>query len=138
VDGAETASLDRALERVGDRWSLLLVEALLTGPGRWSDLATRVPAMAPNVLADRLRRLEGAGVLRSSPYSQRPLRLVYELTPAGRELAGPIRLLADWGGGSGAGTPRHQACGTPMEVRWYCPTCGRSVRDEESGDLHFV
>lgn len=135
---ARTASLDLALERVGDRWSLLVVEALLAGSGRWSDLVERVPAIAPNILADRLRRLEGAGVLRSSPYTLRPLRLVYELTPAGRDLAGPIRLLADWGGGSEGGTLRHQSCGTPMEVRWYCPTCGLSVRDEEPGDLQFV
>ena len=50
--------LEVALERVGDRWSLLVVEALLDGPQRFADLATRVPGIAPNILTQRLRRLE--------------------------------------------------------------------------------
>ena len=94
---APSSPLAAALERVGDRWSLLLVEALLPGARRFGELSEAVPGIAPNILSDRLRRLESERVVRSTPYSQRPPRFVYELTPEGSELAGALRLLADWG-----------------------------------------
>ena len=134
-------ALGAALDRVGDRWSLQLVEALLGGPLRYGELADTVAGIAPNILADRLRRLERAGLLTGTPYSQRPLRMAYALTSDGRELAGALRLLADWGarqGGSGTGSSepmRHAACGTPLEARWHCPTCGRAVDDAEPEEL---
>jgi DNA-binding HxlR family transcriptional regulator len=134
------SALEGALERVGDRWSLLVVQALLEGPRRWSDLAGEVPGIAPNVLAGRLRRLEREGVVASEPYTERPLRVAYELTQSGRELAGALRLLADWGArrAGDAEAPRHDACGTPMEARWYCPTCDRSVGDADRGEIALV
>jgi DNA-binding HxlR family transcriptional regulator len=58
--------LEAALDRVGDRWSLLLVEALLDGSRRFGDLDEALPGIAPNTLTDRLRRLERAGILRSA------------------------------------------------------------------------
>lgn len=132
-------ALRTALDAVGDRWSLLVVETLLEGPRRWSELDQAVPGIAPNVLADRLRRLEQAGVVSGAPYSTRPLRLVYELTPQGRELAGAVRLLAAWGaGGSGGDHPFHDLCGTAMEPRWFCGTCERPVDEREAGDLPVV
>ena len=136
---APPSALGAALDRVGDRWSLQVVEALLPGPLRYSELAVAVAGIAPNILADRLRRLERTGILAGAPYSRRPLRLEYALTADGRELAGALRLLADWGsrrGGGGAGEPlRHDACGTPLEARWHCPTCGRVVDDAEPDSL---
>lgn len=141
--GERSSSLASALDRVGDRWSLLIVEALLWGPRRWSDLQESVPGIAPNVLADRIRRLEREALIASRPYSDRPVRLSYELTDAGRDLAGPVRLLSDWGArGTGRASRRHDVCGTPLEVRWYCPTCGRTAEEEagfsEPGDLRYV
>lgn len=132
--------LDRALERVGDRWSLLLVEALLDGPRRFGDLIQQVPGIAPNILSERLKRLERERVVASRPYSRRPPRFVYELTADGRELAGALRLLADWGArGSDRADPlRHAPCGTPIEAHWYCPTCARPVEGEEANQLRFV
>jgi len=123
--------LEAALERVGDRWSFLLVEALLAGSRRFNELAEAVPGIAPNILADRLRRLERDGVLVGRPYQERPPRLEYELTGDGRDLAGALRLLADWGSRhAGGGEPlRHELCGTTLEARWYCPTCGVPVDD---------
>jgi DNA-binding HxlR family transcriptional regulator len=135
------SALDLALDRVGDRWTLLVVEALLEGPRRWTDLEQAVPGIAPNVLADRLRRLERDALLMSRPYSERPVRLAYELTATGRELVGAIRLLADWGAGrpEGAEAPRHRVCGTPLEARWWCPTCERTSGGEETaGDVVLV
>ena len=113
---APSSPLAAALERVGDRWSLLLVEALLASPRRFGELQESVPGIVPNTLADRLRRLESERVIRSTPYSERPPRFVYELTPEGSELAGALRLLADWGSrvAHDAEPLRHAACGTPI------------------------
>jgi DNA-binding HxlR family transcriptional regulator len=131
--------LQAALDRVGDRWSLLVVEALLEGPRRFNDLQTALPGIAPNILSDRLKRLERERVLVASPYSRRPLRLSYELTAEGRELAGALRLLADWGSRPGTSDAlRHQACGTPLEARWYCPTCTRSIAEDEAPELRLM
>lgn len=121
----QPSPLELALDRVGDRWSLLLVEALLEGPRRFNELQEGVSGIAPNILTDRLRRLEREGVLVARPYSDRPPRAEYELTSAGRDLAGALRLLADWGGRRSIDHEplRHEVCGTPLEARWYCPTC---------------
>jgi DNA-binding HxlR family transcriptional regulator len=132
---AARSPLELALERVGDRWSLLLVEALLDGPRRFNELSEAVAGIAPNILTSRLRSLEREGVVLSRPYSERPPRVEYVLTAAGRDLAGALRLLADWGGrrSDGAEPIRHDACGTPLEARWYCPTC-TVVVDEPATD----
>lgn len=136
-----TSALDAALSRVGDRWSFLVVEALLEGPRRFSELVVDVPGIAPNILTERLRRLEREGVLVARRYSERPARMAYALTSDGLELAGVLRLLAAWGAGgsSGAEGVRHVACGSLLEARWYCPTCARTVdEDEEGSALRFA
>src|SRR5262245_60268668 len=84
--------LEAALDRVGDRWSLLVVEALLAGPLRFGELAEAVPGIAPNILTDRLRRLERERVVVATPYQQRPPRMSYALTAIGRDLASALRL----------------------------------------------
>lgn len=125
--------LQEAVARVGDRWTLLVIDALLGGAQRFTDLIEELPGIAPNILSQRLKHLEQEALVVSRPYSERPPRVVYELSADGRELAGALRLLAHWGAGwsDHAEAPRHQACGTPMEARWYCPTCARSVVEEE-------
>ena len=132
--------LAAALERVGDRWSLLLIEALLDGPRRFGELSDVIEGIAPNILADRLRRLEGERILRAAAYSERPPRFTYALTEEGRELAGVLRLLADWGsrGSVDAEPMRHDACGTPVEARLWCPTCARSLEEPEADELRFL
>jgi DNA-binding HxlR family transcriptional regulator len=129
--------LDAALSRVGDRWSFLVVEALLGGPRRFNDLGAAISGLAPNILTDRLRRLEREGVVVSRTYSERPARVAYSLTADGQELAGVLRLLAAWGSGaSGAEGLRHDTCGSLLEAKWYCPTCARVVdEDAEASSL---
>ena len=139
----ESASspLAEALARVGDRWTLLVVEALLAGPQRFGDLLGQLPGIAANILSERLKRLEREGLLVARPYSDRPPRAAYQLTAEGRELAGALRLLSAWGAGHAdpAQAPAHPACGTPVEARWYCPTCDRLVDDEpRHADVHYV
>jgi DNA-binding HxlR family transcriptional regulator len=133
--GQPPSPLELALERVGDRWSLLIVEALLDAPRRFNELQEAVVGIAPNILTDRLRRLEREGVVLGRPYQERPPRMEYALTGAGRDLAGALRLLADWGARrSDAADPlRHDLCGTPLEARWYCRTCSELVDDPTVG-----
>jgi DNA-binding HxlR family transcriptional regulator len=131
--------LQATLDRVGDRWCLLVVEALLAGPLRFNDLQAALPGIAPNTLSDRLKRLERERVLLARPYSERPVRLAYELTAEGRELAGALRLLADWGAASESPDAlRHGTCGTPLEARWYCPTCSRAIDEGEAPELRRI
>lgn len=107
-----------------------MVDALLDGPRRFGELQAAVPGIATNVLTQRLRHLENARVVLARPYSQRPPRSAYELTGAGRELGGALRLLTQWGSDALPGpstTPAHAACGTPLEARWWCPTCDQPV-----------
>ena len=127
------SGLDAALERVGDRWSLLIVETLLDGPRRFNDLGEAVKGIAPNILTDRLRRLERAGVIVGQRYSERPVRLSYALTADGQELAGVLRLLAAWGSGAESDGLRHTTCGTALEARWWCPNC-ETIVDDAAGD----
>jgi DNA-binding HxlR family transcriptional regulator len=136
----EAGPLERAVASVGDRWTLLLVSALLDGPLRFGELADAVPGVAPNILTRRLRHLETEGLVVAVPYSRRPLRVTYELTATGRELAGALALLTEWGARQGGDVaPRHHApCGTSLEARWWCPTCDRAVVDDEADELRYA
>jgi DNA-binding HxlR family transcriptional regulator len=136
----DRSALADALTTIGDRWTLLVIAALLDGPRRFGDLQGEVEGIAPNVLTQRLRQLERNALVVARPYSERPPRFVYELTAAGQELAGALRLIAGWGArnAEGATGPLHAVCGTPMEARWWCPTCERVVDDDEEDELHYA
>jgi DNA-binding HxlR family transcriptional regulator len=124
-----------ALARVGDRWTLLVVAALLDGPKRFNELQNDLEGIAPNVLSSRLKSLQEHALIIAEPYQERPPRYAYELTEPGRELAGALRLLADWGGGE---PHRHHQCGTALQARWYCPSCEVVVDDPKDGDVTYV
>ena len=136
----ERSALAEALDRVGDRWTLLVVEALLDGPRRFGDLQEAVPGIAPNVLTQRLRHLEREALLIPRPYSRRPPRFAYELTESGAELAGALRLLADWGARQSehVDTLRHERCGTTLDARWWCPSCEAVVDEDDATDAELV
>jgi DNA-binding HxlR family transcriptional regulator len=142
--GGADGGLRRALGRVGDRWTLLVVSALLAGPRRFNELQGDLEGIAPNVLSQRLRQLEADGLVVAHPYSERPMRYAYELTATGSALAGALRLLAGWGAehgdgpGSGPEPVVHEACGTAAEARWWCPTCDRVLDDSELDELRWV
>jgi DNA-binding HxlR family transcriptional regulator len=137
---APLSALSSALETVGDRWTLLVIAALLDGPRRFSELQQELAGIAPNVLSQRLRALERDALIVARPYSERPPRFVYELTSAGRELSGMLRLLAGWGARniSGEAGPRHAVCGTELEARWWCPTCREPIAEDQTEELHFA
>jgi DNA-binding HxlR family transcriptional regulator len=86
-----------ALDLVGDKWTLLVVRDLLRGKRRYGDLAASAERIPTNILADRLRRLEQAGLVERRQYSERPPRFEYRLTRIGKDLAPAVRTLAEWG-----------------------------------------
>jgi DNA-binding HxlR family transcriptional regulator len=136
----DNASLNTAVRQIGDRWSLRLIAALLDGDRTFSELATDVDGIAPNILASRLRSLQRDALIAARPYQQRPVRMRYSLTTPGKRLGDAVALLAQWGAkrqGSAAG-PRHDACGTPLEVRPWCPTCEVAVEPTGPSDLIWV
>jgi DNA-binding HxlR family transcriptional regulator len=138
--GVTPDGLARAAARVGDRWTLLVIESLLPGPRRFGELADVLTGIAPNILTKRLRQLEQSGLIVSAPYRDRPVRLSYELTASGRELAGALAMLASWGARLDGyeATRRHSECGTPLEVRHWCPTCEIPVGDGDPDDVTWA
>lgn len=86
------------LDLVGDRWSLLIVRDLFfRGPLRYGDLAASAERIPTNTLADRIRRLEDAGIVERERYSDHPPRHTYRLTDAGRALGPVLDAIATWG-----------------------------------------
>ena len=94
----------RALEAVGEKWSLLIVRDLLAGPRRFSDLRRSLTAITPRWLSARLRALQADGIVEREAGSQR--EVWYRLTPKGRALAPVIDALLIWGFDHAVGGPR--------------------------------
>lgn len=136
----DTSPLQAAVRKVGDRWTLLIVEALLDGPLRFSELQAAVSGIATSVLSQRLKHLEHEGVVAAQQYSSRPPRYAYALTASGAELVSALRLLAAWGAehGDDVSAPHHSLCGTALDARWFCPTCDVTVDAPEADELHYA
>ena len=92
----QNCSIARALELVGDRWTLLIIRDLALGLSRFDEFRDSL-GVASNVLTDRLNRLVGEGVLERVRYSERPERFEYRLTKKGRELGLALLALMQWG-----------------------------------------
>lgn len=86
----------RLLDRIGDRWTVLIVVALDPGPQRFSALAARVGGISQKMLTQTLRSLERDGFVTRTSYPEIPPRVEYELTTLGRSLLGPLRALEEW------------------------------------------
>jgi DNA-binding HxlR family transcriptional regulator len=86
-----------ALDVVGDRWTLLVVRDLLRGKKRFGEFAASSERIPTNILAERLKRLERAGLVQATQYSEHPPRWEYKLTPTGRELKPVVSAIAVWG-----------------------------------------
>jgi DNA-binding HxlR family transcriptional regulator len=84
------------LDRIGDRWTVLVIGALTGGPLRFSALAARVEGVSQKMLTQTLRALERDGLVTRTVYAQIPPRVEYELTEAGHTLQEPLRALEDW------------------------------------------
>ena len=132
--------LAAAVAKIGDRWTLLVVEALLEGPLRFGELQAAIPGIATSVLSQRLKHLETQDVVVARTYTQRPPRYTYALTESGQQLVGAVRLLAAWGADHADDViaPHHRLCGTALETRWYCPTCATIVDRPDADELRYV
>jgi DNA-binding HxlR family transcriptional regulator len=84
------------LDRIGDRWTVLLVVALAGGPLRFSELRSKIEGITPKVLTQTLRALERDGVLTRTVFAQVPPRVDYELTELGHDLIAPIDAIRIW------------------------------------------
>jgi DNA-binding HxlR family transcriptional regulator len=93
----EACGIPRALDRIGERWSLMIVRELMLGPKRFTDLRTGLPHVGPDVLSQRLRDLEEVGVLVKRKLPPPAASQVYELTEWGRELDNVLIALGRWG-----------------------------------------
>ncbi|PTY08019.1 transcriptional regulator [Opitutaceae bacterium EW11] len=85
-----------SLDVLGDRWTLLVVRDLFHGKSRFGEIAQSPEKIPTNILADRLVRLEEAGIIESKTYQENPPRYAYSLTRKGRELAPVLGALAFW------------------------------------------
>lgn len=124
----QACGLARALEVVGERWTMLVVRDAFYGVRRYSDFLSHL-RLPRAVLADRLAGLVAAGVLDKRRYQDGPARDEYVLTEAGLELWPVLHALSRWGGRhlgpEGAfRTFHHVPCGTRLDVAAACPSCG--------------
>ncbi|HXH03551.1 MAG TPA: helix-turn-helix domain-containing protein [Candidatus Competibacteraceae bacterium] len=101
---AEAASFPRSpcplastLDLVGDKWTLLVVRDLCFGKRLFREFAESAEGIPSNILAERLKRLERAGLIEKRPYQTSPVRYEYRLTAKGRDLLPALRALAEWG-----------------------------------------
>lgn len=120
----------KALELVGDRWTLLIVRDLLGGTRRFQDLAASQKGIAPNMLSARLKLMERHGLVRREFYSDHPPRAQYTLTDRGRDLAVVVGALASWGARHVYRQARlvHADCGHEVKLGYHCAECGTRVR----------
>lgn len=121
---------------VGDRWTALMFSAALFGLCRYDEFQDRL-GIATNILADRLRLLTDAGVLRRVRYSQRPARYEYRLTAKGLDLFPFVVVLSQWAERwlePDVRQPlllRHRDCGAPLRGAMVCGHCGEPLRPNE-------
>lgn len=121
------AAIERTLSVIGDKWSILVVRAVLRGVRRFDELIDDLGIARP-VLAERLKRLVAHGVLTKVPYQEHPARYEYRLTDAGLALSPVLVALVRW---SETHLPNvepttalvHAPCGTELEQAFWCRTC---------------
>lgn len=85
------------LDLIGDKWTLLVVRDLLLGKRTYGELLDSPERIPTNLLADRLKRLEQAGLIESAAYQDRPVRYAYTLTPKGAALGDVLQAFVRWG-----------------------------------------
>jgi len=126
---SQVCSIARALEVVGERWSLLIIrDALFAGVTRFSDIQHNL-GIATNILTTRLDGFVAAGLMERRPYSAQSDQHEYLLTDKGRDLAPALIALTEWGDRWAApGEPpilyRHAECGGDVTHQIVCATCG--------------
>jgi DNA-binding HxlR family transcriptional regulator len=127
--GVRPCSIAAALELVGERWSLLALREMAYGVHTFSRIAGYTGA-SRDILADRLRKLEDAGIIERRQYSAHPPRFEYHLAQAGRELYPAMLALQSWGDRWAVAKPSvafEHSCGHHVEPELRCRHCGEPV-----------
>ena len=129
-------SIARSLAVAGEPWSPLVIRDVWVGINRFDDIQ-RDLGISRKVLAERLRHLVEAGMLERRPYSERPRRHEYALTPKGFEFVDVLMAMVAWGDrwtAGDAGPPvlyRHRACGKITHAEPHCAACGEILRSTD-------
>ena len=131
----QDCGLARALEVIGERWTMLVLRDAFYGVRRFGDFLAHLE-LPRAVLADRLAALVDAGVLEKRRYSDAPPRDEYLLTAVGRELWPMVYMLGQWGNRHLSGSRpfrvfHHSACGRRLDRTGSCPACDRAVPPTE-------
>ena len=124
-------SIQRTLDVIGDRWTLLILRDLFRGVRRFSRIQEDL-GIAKNLLTDRLGALVEAEIVEKTPHQERPVRYEYRLTAKGRALSPALVALMRWGddwysGGQAPTELVHDECGTRIELQPWCTTCNVPV-----------
>jgi DNA-binding HxlR family transcriptional regulator len=129
----QSCPVARSLEFLGERWTLLIVRDLLMGPKKFQDFSASLRGVTPAVLSHRLKVLEENGIVSRQLYSEHPPRAEYTLTEQGLELRPVVRALGIWGARhlGASWTFVHEACGTNVEIAYYCPKCDETVANDQ-------
>lgn len=130
-DDVVDCSIQRALDIIGDRWTILILRDAFRGIRRFEEFRADLGIAKP-VLSDRLGRLVDGGVLERVPYSEHPPRHEYRLTPMGVELSPALVALMRWGDRhlSTNGPPTlliHDECGHELDQGFWCPCCRNTI-----------
>jgi DNA-binding HxlR family transcriptional regulator len=129
----QDCSLARALEVVGERWTLLILRDAFYGVRRFSDFEAHLD-IPKAVLSARLNGLVADGLLQRTPDPAHASRAIYELTASGRDLWPAVHALMTWGQrnrGENSRVFRHTVCATPLLDDGSCPTCGVTPKPED-------
>jgi DNA-binding HxlR family transcriptional regulator len=128
----DNCSVAGTLQLVGERWSLLILREAFLGVKRFDQLQRNL-GIARNILADRLQRLVGAGIVERKRYQERPERFEYRLTQKGLDLYPTLVALMQWGDRHLAGKQgapvvlEHKACGAETHPHFVCSECGEPI-----------
>lgn len=120
-------NIAQTLNIIGDRWTLLIIHELLIGETNFNDIKLKLPGLSANLLSDRLKSLEAAGLVQSSLYVQHPPRYAYTLTESGKALEHVFNAMILWG--SEHLTPCFKEIvdehNNPVEIGYFSTTTGK-------------
>jgi len=137
----QVCSIAKALEVIGERWSLLIVRDVMNGNRRFDELQKGL-GVARNVLSARLQRLVEEDIIERRAYQQSPARYEYFLTEKGLDLWPALIALLAWGDRYSPPTPEgppmlivHKECGGPVNDRGICEACGKALTARDARAL---
>ena len=125
-----TCSVARALDVIGEKWSLLAIREVFLGSFRFTEIQANTGAPR-DILSDRPRKLVDGGIMARVAYQEHPQRFEYRLTPAGKDLFAAITVIREWGDRHCGEPPRvfQHACGAVLATKLVCRSCNEEVTE---------